>query len=244
MIIHVLDCETTGLDPEKDRVVEIADVPVCSALCVQGEKEEWLALEGRATLVNAQISIPPEATGVHHILDADVVGKPWLGNAITLVTGSKYGDDVEIIAAHNARFDRDFLPLLAPKKWIDTYRCALHVWPLAPNHKNGTLYYWLGLPRRDDLIAAGIGTHRALFDANMTAAILIKLLELRSVDELLKLSTKAVVLIKVGFGKYFGKLWTEVPKDYLQWATGQDFDPDVKFTVKYELKRRAGLPAS
>jgi exodeoxyribonuclease X len=73
----------------------------------------------------------------------------------------------------------------------------------------------------------------------MTAHILCRLLAERSVDELLKLSTKAVVLKKVGFGKHRGQLWTDVPDSYLTWASGQDFEPDVKFTVKTELARRA-----
>ena len=54
-----------------------------------------------------------------------------------------------------------------------------------------------------------------------------------------RLSTKAVVLRKVGFGKHFGSLWADVPLDYLEWCARQDFDPDVKFTVKSELARRA-----
>jgi DNA polymerase-3 subunit epsilon len=64
------------------------------------------------------------------------------------------------------------------------------------------------------------------------------LLAERTVDELLKLSTKAVVLRTVGFGKHFGKLWAETPIDYLEWAQKQDFDADVKFTIKHELARR------
>jgi DNA polymerase-3 subunit epsilon len=64
------------------------------------------------------------------------------------------------------------------------------------------------------------------------------LLQERTLDELLRLSTKAVVLKKVGFGKHFGRLWTEVPEDYLGWGARQDFDPDVKFTIKSEIARR------
>ena len=125
------------------------------------------------------------------------------------------------------------LPPLKDKQWIDTYRCAMHVWPDAPNFKNATLFYWLGFKRIEPVEA-----HRATYDALLTASILDRLLDERPVGELLRLSTKAVVLKKIGFGKHFGKLWTEAPIDYLQWASNQDFDPDVKFTIKTELARR------
>ena len=222
--IHVLDCETTGLEPLADRIVELAMVEVL---------DEFLIGESLSTFVKPHKLIPPEATAVHHIIDSDLIGAPDLGPAITMLLGSELGEGADILAAHNARFDRDFLPQLKGKRWIDTWRCAMHVWPEAPNYQNGTLYYWLGFPRIE-----GAMTHRALFDATMTARILIRLLGMRTVAELLKLSTKAVLQTKVGFGKHHGQLWTEVPSSYLAWAKGQDMDPDVKFTVKSEIARR------
>jgi len=170
--------------------------------------------------------------GVHHIIDSDVANAPDLEEALGLVLPA----NVDLLAAHNARFDRDMLPTLKEKRWIDTYRCALHVWPEAPSFKNAVLYYWRGLPR-----PSGVAPHRALFDAVLTTALLVEMLKERSLDDLLRLSTKAAVLRKVGFGKHFGMAWTDVPTDYLRWGEGQDFDPDVKFTIKHELaRRRAG----
>ncbi len=227
--IHVVDVETTGLEPASDRVVEIAAVKVeLDGAAGPG----WLAREGWRSFVNPGRTIPPEVSAIHHIIDADCVGAPHLGNAVELVIGPDWPEGVDVVAAHNARFDRSFLPMLQEKRWIDTYRCALHIWPDAPCHSNMTLRYWLGidLPRE--------GAHRALADATVTAHILIAMLKDRTVAELLKLSTKAALLRKVRFGKHAGKLWTEVPADYLVWAEKQDFDPDVKFTVKSELQRR------
>jgi exodeoxyribonuclease X len=229
--IHVIDTETTGLDPASDRVVEVAAVKVePDGAAGPG----WSAREGWQSFVNPSRAIPPEASAIHHIIDADCSGAPRLGNAIEMVIGPDWPEGVDVVAAHNARFDRGFLPMLQDKRWIDTYRCALHIWPDAPGHSNMTLRYWLGidLPRE--------GAHRALADATVTAHILIEMLKNRAVDDLLKLSTKAALLRKVRFGKHTGKLWTEVPADYLVWSQKQDFDPDVKFTVKSELQRRKG----
>jgi exodeoxyribonuclease X len=157
-------------------------------------------------------------------------------------------DAISICAAHNSKFDSAFLPMLSDRQWIDTLRCAKHVWPDAPDFKNQTLRYRLDLPR-DRM-------HRALEDAMMTAHILARLLAGRTVDELLELSTAPFLLSKVNFGKHYGKSWSDVPTDYLQWisstvATNEAlraaglsvepsrFDDDVIFTVRTELARRS-----
>lgn len=227
MEIYVLDTETTGIDPDKDRVVEVAAVEVAVEIGGGGN-----VVTGWSSFVDPGIPIPPEASAIHHIIDADVAGAPHLGRAVDVVLGLNWQDRVDIVAAHNARFDRSFLPPLKDKRWIDTWRCALHVWPDAPNHKNMTLRYWLGIDLPRD------GAHRALADAIVTANLLCRLLKERSVDDLIKLSTKAAVLRKVTFGKHAGKLWADVPTDYLQWGSKQEFDPDVKHTIKHELARR------
>lgn len=227
MIINVLDTETTGLDPEVDRVVEIAAIEV-----EEIDHNVWRIGDGHSSLVNPHREISFEAMGIHHIQNEHVADAPELEDAIARVLVSP----VDIIAGHNCRFDRDMLPTLRDKRWLDTYRCSMHIWPDAPNFKNGTLFYWLGCA--EDRAPQ---SHSALFDAHMTACILIKLLDERSVDDLLLLSTKACLLKKVGFGKYFGKLWEEVPTDYLDWGKNQEFDPDVKFTIKSEIARRRGV---
>jgi exodeoxyribonuclease X len=229
--IFIVDTETTGLDPATDRVVELAAIRL-----EQVDDVTWEHTLMGSSFVNPRRPIPPEASAVHHIVDSDVADAPDLGEAIDHLLTPFWFDNIHIIAAHNARFDRDFLPPLKEKRWIDTYRCAMHVWPDAPSFKNAVLFYWRGFKRIEP-----VEPHRAAYDALLTTHLLIALLAERTVDELLRLSTKAVVLRTVRFGKHSGSLWTEVPIDYLQWASRQDFDPDVKFTVKTEIARRAGV---
>jgi exodeoxyribonuclease X len=221
-MMTVIDIETTGLNPEVDRVVEVAMAGIVNESGALSVGELW------RSFVNPHRPIPPEASAVHGIVDDDVADAPDL-DAVASAMGF---DDFDIIAAHNCRFDRGFLPMLHEKRWIDTYRCAMHLWPDAPNFANQTLRYWLklDLPRGR--------AHEAANDVTVTAHILIRQLGERSADELLRLSTKACVLRKVGFGKHFGSSWAEVPSDYLDWALKQDFDPDVRFTVRTELARR------
>jgi exodeoxyribonuclease X len=229
MKIHIIDTETTGLDPVTDRVIQIAAVE----LTLDPDTKKWIPSRGTASFVNPGRPIPPEATGVHHIIDSDVESAPMLDQALETVLNPLFM--VDVCAAHNAPFDKSFLPSLAGRRWLDTLRCSKHIFPDAPNFKNSTLYYFLGFKRPD-----GIAPHSALFDAKITTRILIKLLAERTLEELLVLSRKAVLLKKVGFGQHFGKLWADVDTRYLEWANGvEGLDPDVKFTVKKELARRA-----
>lgn len=231
MIIHVIDAETTGLDPDKDRVIELAAVQLHYL-----EEPTHVAITPLgSSFVNPRVPIPPEITGINHITDEDVAGAPDLGEAIDQVLTPFWRESVDIVAAHNAKFDKDFLPPLKDKRWICTYRCAMHVWEDAPSFKNASLFYWRGFKRIEPVEA-----HRAAYDALLTAHLLQALLAERTVDDLLKLTRKAVLLKTVRFGKHAGTLWKDVPADYLRWASGQDFDADVKFTIKSEIARRSG----
>ena len=195
--------------------------------------------------------LPPQASGVHHIIDSDIDDDtPGLHKELDLILEPFGLGGVSICAAHNCDFDRRFLPMLADRRWIDTLQCAKHVWPDAPDHKNQTLRYWLGIDLPRD------GAHRALEVAIVTAHVLARLLAERTVDDLIALTITPVLLRKVDFGKHHGQLWTEVPVDYLYWvwrtaaqnaaakeagrsvSSGRLDHPDVIWTVQTELRRR------
>lgn len=243
VIFYCVDTETTGTDHARDRVVEFAAVPIRlvdgADLDVAGVNVE--IGEGASELVYPGIPIPPEASAVHHLIDADVEGAMPLGRAVNHVLGPFWRVTDIIFAAHSARFDYHFLPMLQEHKWIDTYRAALHVWPDAPGFSNQVLRYWLGidLPRN-------MPTHRALPDTIVTAHILVRLLQERSINNLIEISKKAVILKVCKFGnKHRGKLWTEVETDYLRWIVREKVDDrDVLFTAKFELARRSGALAN
>lgn len=91
----VIDVETTGLDPETERVVEI-----CAAL-VQPDGSARILLD---TLVDPEQ--PMKATAIHGITDADVVGAPRFA---TLVDTVRALVGRRVVAGHNIRFDLTFL---------------------------------------------------------------------------------------------------------------------------------------
>lgn len=61
-----LDLEATGVDVQRDRIVQVA----CVRLSPDGERDSF------ESLVDPQVPIPPEAAAVHGITDAMVRGKP------------------------------------------------------------------------------------------------------------------------------------------------------------------------
>lgn len=160
----VVDVETTGFSPREDRVVEMA----CVILERRRIVHTW------TTLVNPERPIPPYATHVHGITDADVIAAPSFEIAQRQLWRRCVGATV---VAHNAAFDLAFLPAIAHLRSMCTLRLARYCFPDAPNHKNQTLREYLKID--DDLrhVAHALTAHRALSDALVTAAILLRCLD-------------------------------------------------------------------
>ncbi|AHI07315.1 DNA polymerase III alpha subunit [Bdellovibrio bacteriovorus W] len=135
------DLETTGTVPGVDQIVEIGAVRF-----INGQPEAIFA-----TLVDPQRPIPPGASAVNGIKDEMVQGKPLIESLLPSFA-EFCGDD--IIVAHNAPFDAQFLiadikkyESVAPKGVVlDTLPIARKVFPGLPNYKLGTLVQHLKIP--------------------------------------------------------------------------------------------------
>ncbi len=163
----MVDVETTGFSHASDRVVEMACVVVSGRTIVQ----TW------STLVDPRRPIPEYATRVHGITDQDVT------NAAPFVVAQRRLRRLcrgSTVVAHNAAFDLGFLPALAHLPSLCTLRLARRCFPQAPNHRNQTLRRYLRID--DDPALADLPAHRALADALVTAAILLRCLEWYDVD--------------------------------------------------------------
>lgn len=234
--VFTIDFETTGVDPKTCEPVEVAvfnphnGVNNCS----------WF--------IKPSISIPPETSAVHHIIDADVSNAPaWHEVRSTLAHNFTVPPDgkLPILVAHNAEYEKtillrnpegcsDFPPVI----WVCTYKCALRVWPDAPGHKNEVLRYWLKLGS-DRGRYARQQPHSALHDCRVTYAILTELLKHATIEQLVEWSELPAKLPRMPMGKHFGQTWDTVPGPYLQWCLAQaDMREDVKFCAKEELERR------
>lgn len=128
------DLETTGLDPRTDHIIEIGAVYV----------EHGVIVKSFSQLVNPGIHIPEGATSVNHITDKMVKKAPRINQALSEFVA--FIDDVDVLAAHNARFDADFLAAAAAEcgiplnvRFFDTLALAREAWPNLKNHKLGTV---------------------------------------------------------------------------------------------------------
>lgn len=212
----VVDCETTGLDPEKDAIAEVAAIRFDTDVSVFGEP---VALASFSSLANPGRPIPAEASGIHLIADRHVADAPP-APLVRAKLAAFVGD--AIVVAHNAPFDRAFLPELERNPWVCSYRLARHLYPDAPNHKNGTLRFWLGLDT-DDL--ARHPAHRAAGDAAVTARIFARELAdcaamgIRSLRDVIAFEASAVPVKRFAYGrKHRGDAIDEIPAAYLAWV--------------------------
>ena len=227
-IVRILDVETTGFEPPAAQVCEVGYCDVdTDTRTVSPEYHSWICgING---------PMPPETRAVHHISADDCDGLPPFD------PDTVDADKVAVFAAHNAEFESKFITFHKPV--ICTYKAALRVWPDAPSHSNGTLFYWLldqGLIQPDLKVSQPF--HRAGPDAYVTGWILVALLNAGATGKDMVAWTKEPKLLpKCTIGKFRGKPWSEVEDGFLVWMLKQvDMDADLKWNAARELKRRNG----
>lgn len=109
----VVDTETTGINADKDAIIELGMV-----LFEYDERtgQAYRVLSSFDQLEDPGFPIPPESTAVHGITDEMVAG---LG--IDDESVAKFLEGVNLVVAHNAKFDRVFLekrlPIFASLPW-------------------------------------------------------------------------------------------------------------------------------
>jgi DNA polymerase III epsilon subunit-like protein len=165
--VAVIDVETTGIDPREARIVEVAVV-----VCTLGESDPIVAL---STRVRPGIPIPPDATKVHGIGDADVADAPtwaelWPRIAdltapmVPAAFNSAY--DAQVVAAECARAgvepDR-----LAWGRWLDPFVLARLVDKFARGKRLADVAARRGI---------AVDAHGAAGDAMTTALLLPRLI--------------------------------------------------------------------
>lgn len=218
-IIRLCDTETTGLPPNAE-MVEIGWTDLC--LYPDG----WQIVDDqRSAFVNPGRPIPANVTAIHGITDDMVKDGMTPADARTLLARG-----ATIHAAHNARFDKQFIRSGLP--WICTLECARKVWPSAPNHKNETLRTYLGIDIDGD-------AHRAGYDAAVSARILLQLFKHMSIEEMISVSDPGHVPLVMPFGKHKGDRFKDIPDYYLRWiVNSDDMAKGIKTAARNEITYR------
>ena len=160
-----LDCETTGLDVSRDRLIQVGGVRIRGGRVDPEDRFE--------SLVDPAVDIPPASTAVHGITRADLSGAPdfgrvagpldrWLG--ASLVVGFSVGFDVAILRREHALAR---IPWETPD-YLDIALLARRVMPALPDYALDTVAARLGI--------TVTGRHTALGDAMAAADVLVALL--------------------------------------------------------------------
>lgn len=197
------DTETTGLSPEKDRIVELAAYdPTLGAQFV--------------TLIHPGCFIPQEASRIHHITDEMVANAPSFSAAWSAFTAFCEGD-VLLIAHNNDAFDMPFLKEECARNqqpfiscaFLDSLKWARRYRPDLPRYTLQFLRETYGIPSNQ--------AHRALDDVIVLHQVFAAMTDDLSPDALLMLMQKKKMLRVMPFGKHQGTLLHQLPRDYLAW---------------------------
>ncbi len=129
-----VDVETTGLDPSKDRIIQLAVVPFTftsdGRVCEVAPSESWYEDPG--------VPIDPAITRLTGIRDADVVGQR-IDDARVLALV----DESVLVIAHNAAFDRPFLERRFPAFATTPWGCSMADVPWVAEGLPTTKLEWL-----------------------------------------------------------------------------------------------------
>jgi ATP-dependent DNA helicase DinG len=155
-----LDIETTGLDENREAIIEVA------AVKFNGRRVE----DEFSTLINPGRHIPDFITGLTGIDDAMVRQAPRIRDIVNDLVA--FVGDAPILG-HNVKFDIGFLRkagLFEFQQTLDTYELASVLMPTASRYNLGSLGQQLNIPLP--------ATHRALDDARVTQAAYVRLFEM------------------------------------------------------------------
>jgi DNA polymerase III subunit epsilon len=222
-----IDCETTGLDPQQDRIIEVA------VMCFDAN-QVYAQME---SLINPECPISETSIAIHHITPEMVEGKPVISALLPeileligqhLIVGHGVGFDIDIIAI---AAERHGIPCkIRHNLYLDTLRMA-RLYGESPINSLEHLRKHFNIPQE--------GAHRAMSDVIVNKEV-FKLLAKRykTTEQLLEVLSRPILMAAMPFGKHKGRPFKEIPLQYLQWMATKDFDQDLLFSLRSELKRR------
>lgn len=222
-----IDCETTGLDPAEDRVIEVA-VGVFTLEAVLEEFE---------SLIDPERSIPDSSIVFHRITQDMVAGKPTIDKVVPqilkmigkhIIIGHGIGFDIELIAI---AADRAGIPhTLRSSRYFDTLRMA-RLYGESPTNSLEQLRTHFNIPLE--------GAHRAMNDVTVNREVFKFLAQrYKTTEQLFDILSRPIKLKNMPLGKHKGRPLKEIPVEYLRWAANKDFDQDLLFSIRSELAVR------
>jgi DNA polymerase III subunit epsilon len=167
------DCETTGLNPRQDDIIEIAGVKF--TLEKKDGKLKAKQLGEYSSFIKPSRLIPSEATQINGITNSMVENAPAAKDV--LIEFIRFCGLSSIVIAHNASFDAEFIAKTLKKNSmvipqnpiIDSLKITKKMMPESPSHKLGNLAKKLA--DQMDLNVNQEQLHRALYDCEVLKEI-------------------------------------------------------------------------
>ena len=234
--IIFFDTETTGNEPKKDFVCQLA---------YKTDTETF------NELYKPSIPIPPEASAITHITNKMVADKKAFKESENYKkVKTLFENPDSVVVAHNAKFDLAIIAKedIFPSNFICTLRVArfLDKENVIPQYKLQYLRYYLD-------IEIEASAHDALGDVLVLEKLYERLLskimkedncdEDKAIEKMIEISSKPSLMSMFNFRKYNGKTVQEVAnidRGYLEWMLAQkeqneDNEEDWIYTLKYYL---------
>ncbi|MBT3394724.1 MAG: DNA polymerase III subunit epsilon [Waddliaceae bacterium] len=224
------DCESTGLDTENDHIVEFAAI----RFTFEG------IIDSVEYLIDPRVPIPEEVIAIHNITDAMVAGKPTIDKVLTemlsfigdsIVVG--HGIEYDIAMVSNAAKRHGISCSLKKNKSLDTLRLA-RLYGKSPVNSLEFLRKHFSIEER--------GAHRAMNDVVVNIEVFKKLVEsYNTTEDILDALSRPIAMKTMPLGKYKGREFRDIPEKYLLWAKHQNFDEDLLYSIRRELKKRKNV---
>mgnify|MGYP004507461039 CR=1 FL=1 len=160
----VIDIETTGLDPSRDKIIEIGAIKVV----------DGVEMDAFSSLINPDVAIDDFITNLTGITNEMLCNAPGLKSVLC-----DFSDFIEdsILVGHNINFDVNFLydnferclsrPLT--NNFVDTLRLSKWLFKSLSSYKLGFLAKYFDIPID--------GAHRSLADCRITKQVYEKIVE-------------------------------------------------------------------
>lgn len=222
------DTETTGINSEKDRIIELA---------------AYDPIDDRSfcEFINPSMPIPAQATAVHHITD-EMVADALSFAEVGIAFAEFIPENTVLIAHNNDGFDKFFIEAeykrndleLPPWGYLDTLKWARRYRPDLPRHALQHLREVYGVEANN--------AHRALDDVMVLYQIFSQMTNDLPLETILHLLSENKKVDRMPFGKHQGKPLSKVPKNYVSWlADSGAFDKPQNKELKESFEKIGAL---
>lgn len=178
--VVIFDCETTGLDPYRDRIVEIGMIKYGPRRVEKGNL--WL-------LLKSDVPLSPKTREITGLTQEMIDEGSSIEKSLNAIMGF-IGHEDTVLVAHNLAFDISFLNEtlkrfkrpVSSNPTVDSFALAAYLYPFTNCHLI-PLAKQLGIDinvfaveeKFSHLNGSNARSHRALFDAHLAAKVFFKL---------------------------------------------------------------------